>query len=231
VLLALVGAAATALWVWSSSGTAPSARVDADRTSVVPGSGPDAGPPARPRPSDGGRQSPAASGEPLAIAPDRGVATPSAFGSRPRPRDPWAAPLPAALARIRRRIQAGEKLSNAILKPVFAHALRNRDDPRPWLLMGQAYADLEWHSSAVDRYQKAFDLDPSSRGDPRMLEDLVRMTSSATAGRRARQALVTIYGSEALPGIERAIARAPDESERARLRELATEIGSDPRGR
>src|SRR5204863_1020458 len=94
-------------------------------------------------------------------------------------------------------------------------------DPRPWLLIGHAYAQLDWLSDSVDRYQRAYRADPSCRGDPQMLEYLLKAAAHRTAGRNAALAIRDIYGAEALPALEKAIARgAGDRNGNERLDHL-----------
>jgi hypothetical protein len=59
----------------------------------------------------------------------------------------------------------------------------------------------------VERYQRAYRADPTCRGDPQMLEDLLKAVTHRVAGRAAARAIRDIYGAEALPALEKAIAR------------------------
>jgi len=102
-------------------------------------------------------------------------------------------------------------LSEGGLGPAYAFARQNPGDPRPWLLMGHAYAQLGWLSDSVERYQRAYRADPTSRGDPQMLEDLLKAAAHGSAGRNAARAIRDIYGAEALPALEKAIARGADD--------------------
>jgi serine/threonine-protein kinase len=135
-------------------------------------------------------------------------------------RDPWRAPVPRALKPIRDRVVRGAKMSQKALKPVYAFARENPDDPRPWLLLGRAYAELDWYSDSVDRYLKAYRVDAASRGDPHMLTDLVKAAAHPTAGRNAARAVRDIYGAEAIPALEKAIGRAGNGEAGARLARL-----------
>jgi hypothetical protein len=126
---------------------------------------------------------------------------------RPPARDPWKEPVPEALEAIRNKLERGTRLSEGALGPAQAFARQNPDDPRPWLLIGRAYAQINWMSDSVERYQRAYRADPSCRGDPQMLEDLLKAVPHRVAGRNAEKAIRDIYGAEALPAIERAIAR------------------------
>jgi len=124
-----------------------------------------------------------------------------------RARDPWQDPVPEALKPIREKLEHGVRLNEGALGPAYTFARENPDDPRPWLLIGHAYAQLNWVSDSVERYQRAYRADPTSRGDPQMLEDLLKAATHRTAGRNAVKAIRDMYGAEALPAIEKAIAR------------------------
>jgi len=124
-----------------------------------------------------------------------------------RARDPWQDPVPEALKPIREKLEHGVRLNEGALGPAYTFARENPDDPRPWLLIAHAYAQLNWVSDSVERYQRAYRADPTSRGDPQMLEDLLKAATHRTAGRNAVKAIRDMYGAEALPAIEKAIAR------------------------
>jgi hypothetical protein len=124
-----------------------------------------------------------------------------------RARDPWQEPVPEVLARIREKLQGGARLDEAALGPAYAFARQNPGDPRPWLLIAHAHAQLGWMSDSVERYQRAHRADPTCRGDPQMLEDLLKAVTHRAAGRNAAKAIRDIYGTEALPALEKAIAR------------------------
>ena len=86
-------------------------------------------------------------------------------------------------------------------------------DPRPWLLIAHSYAQLGWVSNSVERYQRAYRADPTCRGDPQMLEDLLNAVTHRVAGRDAARAIRDMYGAEALPALEKAIARGAGEGD------------------
>jgi len=124
-----------------------------------------------------------------------------------RARDPWQEPVPEALAPIREKLERGVRLNEGALGPAYAFARQNPTDPRPWLLIGHAYTQLGWMSDSVERYQRAYRADSTCRGDPQMLEDLLKAVTHRVAGRNAARAIRDIYGAEALPALEKAIAR------------------------
>ena len=131
----------------------------------------------------------------------------SAVAPGQRARDPWQEAVPEALKPIRDRLERGARLNEGALGPAYAFARQNPGDPRPWLLIAHAYAQLDWLSDSVERYQRAYRADPTCRGDPQMLEDLLKAAAHRVAGRNAARAIRDIYGAEALPALEKAIAR------------------------
>jgi serine/threonine protein kinase len=137
--------------------------------------------------------------------------TPTKLASAAAPgrsaRDPWQEAVPEALQPIRDSLERGARLTEGALGPAYAFARQNPDDPRPWLLIARVHAQLGWLSDSVERYQRAYRADPTCRGDPHMLEDLLKAVTHRVAGRNAARAIRDIYGAEALPAVEKAIAR------------------------
>ena len=151
--------------------------------------------------------------EPVADAPARSNA-----------RNPWQQPVPRELKSIRDRVNRGVHVSQKALKPVYAYAHQNPGDPRPWLLLGRAYAQVDWYTDSVERYVRAHREDATCRGDPQMLTDLLAGAAHPTAGRNAARAIREIYGAEALPALEKAMERRAGNREAtarlARLRDM-----------
>jgi cytochrome c-type biogenesis protein CcmH/NrfG len=141
--------------------------------------------------------------------------------SRSSARNPWRAPVPRALRPIRDRIERGAHMSQRALAPVYEFAHANPGDPRPWLLLGHAYADLDWYSDSVDRYVRADRVDSTCRGDPQMLADLLKAAAHPVAARAAARAVRDIYGAEAIPAVDKAMkSSAGDRDVAARLARL-----------
>jgi len=120
-------------------------------------------------------------------------------------RDPWRKPVPRPLRPIRDRVKRGVRLSQRALVPAYEFARKNPDDPRPWLLLGAAYAQADWFRDSVEKYIRAYQVDSTCRGDPRMLADLLKAAAHPAAARSAARAIRDIYGVEAIPALERAL--------------------------
>ncbi|AKF03090.1 serine/threonine-protein kinase [Sandaracinus amylolyticus] len=127
-------------------------------------------------------------------------------GERPAPGDVWAPPLPPELAAIRTQLAAGETL-RAPERRTLTRMIREQPwDARPHLLLAYSQRQERSLTAAIQSYERAYRASPASRGDEQMLTDLVVMAAHPTAGTRAAEAIATIYGSEAIPAVDRAIA-------------------------
>jgi len=128
-------------------------------------------------------------------------------------RDPWREPVPRPLRPIRDRVKRGVHLSQRALVPAYEFARKNPDDPRPWLLLGAAYAHEDWFRDSVERYLRAYQVDPTCCADPQMLADLLKAAAHPVAARSAARAIREIYGVEAIPALEQALERSRDDRE------------------
>jgi hypothetical protein len=136
-------------------------------------------------------------------------------------RDPWREPVPRPLRPIRDRVKRGAHLSQRALVPAYEFARKNPDDPRPWLLLGAAYAHEDWFRDSVERYVHAYQVDSTCRADPQMLADLLKAAAHPIAARSAARAIRDIYGVEAIPAVEQALERSRGDREAtARLTRL-----------
>jgi len=112
-------------------------------------------------------------------------------------------------------------MSQRALVPAYEFARKNPDDPRPWLLLGAAYAQADWLRDSVERYLRAYRIDSTCRADPQMLADLLKAAAHPVAGRVAARAIRDIYGVEAIPALEQALERRRgDRAATARLTRL-----------
>jgi len=136
-------------------------------------------------------------------------------------RDPWREPVPRPLRPIRDRVKRGVHLSKRALVPAYEFARKNPDDPRPWLLLGAAYAHEDWLRDSIERYLRAYQIDSTCRGDPQMLADLLKAAAHPVAARSAARAIRDIYGVEAIPALEQALEHSRGDREAtARLTRL-----------
>ncbi len=178
--------------------------------------------PAQPSPKPKPPTSPPAEAQPPAKDREQPEPQPATEATAARDaRDPWLEPVPRALRPIRDRVNRGVRISQRALFPAYEFAHQNPDDPRPWLLLGHAYAQLDWFSDSVERYLRAYHVDSTCRGDPQMLADLLKASAHPVAGRNGARAVRDIYGAEAIPALERDLERrSGDRDATARLARL-----------
>jgi hypothetical protein len=79
---------------------------------------------------------------------------------------------------------------------------------------------LEWKRAAIGHYLQAYRIEPQAREDVRMLSDLILLAGDTQEGEAAADALEEIFGVDALPGVEDAIADAEENGQV----ELATRL-------
>ncbi len=126
--------------------------------------------------------------------------------ARPPARDPWAAPPPEPLRPYLRMVEEGHVFQDrSEIGPLFALAQQMEGDPRPRLLMGHLFFARGWMTEGIRRYELAVRMDPSVRGDRRVLENLVAAAAREALAERAANAIATIYGVEAVPALQAAI--------------------------
>ncbi|HVU00842.1 MAG TPA: serine/threonine-protein kinase [Polyangiaceae bacterium] len=169
---------------------------------------------------------PAASGAPEEPAPaPASSASPPSPKDRPPSRNPWTT-IPAELGRFLTKVSHGRGLEKKELVQVHQYNGKHPEDPRGHLLLARSYTNRHWVKDAVNEYEIALTIDPSSRGDARMLPDLVKNVGlgSGEGGRLVSE----WFGSNGLPAVEKAVAAAPNPEAKARLERLATELRTAP---
>ncbi|MFW5926285.1 MAG: protein kinase domain-containing protein [Myxococcota bacterium] len=142
-------------------------------------------------------------------------------GEGPQPREGEARPegryllagnVPRALRPYWARVKRGRPLTRVHHRNLRQYQQRREEDARPSLLLGHDFHRRGWLSDALTRYEAAFRLDPASRGDPRMLRNMVRLAGTSQLGAKASDLVVEIYGKEALDAVEAAIGRESGDS-------------------
>jgi serine/threonine-protein kinase len=139
---------------------------------------------------------------------------------RPPPVDRLASP-PRALRAIHTRLRRGRPLTDAQHRTLRRYQQEHSDDATASLLLARDHVARLWLTNAVERYTIVHRIDPSARGTPWMREDLITMAKTGSHGRQAADLIVEIYGPEALPDVEAALADPSLEAPvRARLERL-----------
>jgi eukaryotic-like serine/threonine-protein kinase len=146
---------------------------------------------------------------------------PRADAKREPARNPWRKPTPRALRKLRTKIEAGQRGTDRMLADLRRYNREQPEDPRGHLLLARAFMNRNAWNEALTQYKLAFDRDESSRGDPRMLKDLLRAVTRESTSARASELIPVIYGPEALEEITLARTQTRDSDERLRLERLA----------
>jgi serine/threonine-protein kinase len=200
-------AAAVAVWAFAGSSDEP------EESTPIP-MPPSAAHPATPR-NAAEPESPT-----RGATPDLASAIPPATSGP----DPWATDVPRELRGIRDRLLAGRTVPPSSDTPLRRYGVRNRD-ARAFVLIGRIYVARGWRSDGIEAYQEAVAMNPAVRADPWMLEDLVALVADASTSRAAGRALASIYGAEAVPAIERALADPDlDVTDRRRYQQILTDL-------
>ncbi len=118
-------------------------------------------------------------------------------------RDPWAEPPPEPLRPFLRMVEEGHAFEDrAEIRPLYVLAREMEGDPRPRILMGHLFFGRGWLTEGIRRYEAAVQLDPTVRGDRRMLANLIEAASRVSVSERAGDAIERIYGVEAVPALQ-----------------------------
>lgn len=159
-------------------------------------------------------------------APDAPVPQTSAEPAS-RVRDPFDEPLPEPLASMHANVERGRSLSRPQVAVVRRWARDNGDDVRANLLLAHSYTNERSLSWALPEYEEAMESDPSVRGYPHMLPDLLEMARSNNLARRASDLVAEWYGAEALPAIDAALEARLRPDEVRRLEALRRRIAAE----
>lgn len=138
--------------------------------------------------------------------------------------DPFAAPLPAELARLAQRLEGGDSLDREAHRAMRIYQRLHPDDPRPSLLLGRDFVRHNAWPQAIERYELSLVRGDSARGDPQMFEDLLEAVRSDRNGDEAGDAIARIYGAEAVEPVRVELARSETRPIRQRLRALLRKL-------
>jgi len=147
---------------------------------------------------------------------------------RPPARDPWrgARGLDELVSSTRDRLDRGGAPSRRTMRRLAAYANNHPTDPLPRLLLGRGFEKLGWLQDALPEVERALVMDPSVRGDPKLLPMLIRMMDSASYHAGAAALIRTHYGEEARPALRAAIASGGRPASVERLRALEASLAA-----
>jgi len=141
--------------------------------------------------------------QPNAVEPDPAAAAQQPV--RPPARNPWSRPAPQMLRNLRKAVLGGERGNERTVTVLRKYNRNYVKDPRGHLLLAQFYMNRDWREDALSQYAIAYDLDPTVRGAPEMLRDLLKLVAQGDVAERAAILIRRAYGREALPAIDRSI--------------------------
>lgn len=178
--------------------------------------------------SEGGSRAPDA--ETPSDAQPGGDAEPEVIGDslrgpQPPAYDPFVKVLPASMRQYHLAVRKGERLSRPQIRRLMALQTERPEDPRPSLIAAHAFVDMRWYSDAIERYARAYQIDMGSRGDARMMRDLIRLAGLESVQDEAADLVLRVFGTDARLPLQRAIAEATSVDERERLESLLMRIG------
>lgn len=121
--------------------------------------------------------------------------------------DPWKErPSDALLDGARATVLERKPLATPTEKALRAFAQKHKGDPRPHLVIAQGFLARQQLEFAAQRYDLAYRVDTTAKGDPRMLADLLDLASDGPARASAAKAVAHAYGKEAIPTIDARLA-------------------------
>jgi cytochrome c-type biogenesis protein CcmH/NrfG len=113
--------------------------------------------------------------------------------------------VPKELRSLRTAAVAGERANDRTFAYIRKFNRSNPTDARGHLLLAHFYMNRQWRNDVLKQYQAAYELDPTVRGAPEMLRDLLTLVAHGSVADDAGRLVRIGYGREALPAIERAI--------------------------
>jgi hypothetical protein len=120
-------------------------------------------------------------------------------------RNPWARNVPKELRAFRAAALSGDRANDRVFAAIRKFSRNNPTDARGHLLLAHFYMNRQWRNDVLNQYQLAYELDPTVRGAPEMLRDLLTLVAHGSVADPAGRLVRIGFGAEALPAIDRAI--------------------------
>ena len=154
---------------------------------------------------------------------------PSLANAAPKPRsaakNPWRRTPPKELRALRSAVQAGTRGTDHGIATLRRYNREHPTDVRGHLLLAGLYLNRDWRADAITQYSIAYQIDPSARGAPEMLPNLLTMVAHGFSVNDAEKLIEHAYRAEAIPAVERALrARHDDARAVTRLNGLKTRL-------
>jgi serine/threonine-protein kinase len=140
-------------------------------------------------------------------------------------RNPWRSAIPKELRSLRSAIQAGARGSDHTIATLRRYNREHPTDSRGHLLLASLYLNRDWRADAINQYGVAYQIDPSARGAPELLANVLGCVARGYAVNEAQRLIEHVYKREALPAVERLIrSNQKDARAAARLGVLKTRL-------
>ena len=165
-------------------------------------------------------------GSATAASPDRaGTNDTSATENGPTDaEDPFAQPMAPPMRRYYRLLRRGRDIGREGRRALGEMQRAAPTDARPSLLLAHYFVQREYFSDALERFERAWNIDPRSRGCRFMLRDLLRIHDTPSLSDESAEMIARIYGGEAGAAVGAAIGRTSDAATRDRLLRLQARI-------
>jgi hypothetical protein len=115
---------------------------------------------------------------------------------------PWTA-TPPELARLVPHASRPKGLDKHEMVAIHEYNAKHVTDPRGHLVLARSYVVRRWFKDAISEYEIALKVSDASRGDPRVLHDLLWMVELGSA--ESAKLVVHVFGDAAVPAIDKAL--------------------------
>jgi len=116
--------------------------------------------------------------------------------------DLFSGPAPEIIWRGHDIVDKGGRLHSKRVKQVYEFGKEHPDDARPQIILALDSMNRGWYDFAIGHYRKAVEANPEAAKDPRVMRDLLTMSTKKYQSKKAQAAVVDIFGAAALPAVQ-----------------------------
>jgi hypothetical protein len=139
-------------------------------------------------------------------------------------RNPWLQPLPAELEGLQGLVASGAIGDDGVISRLRNYIYSHPSDARGSLLLGKLYLNRLWRTDGVAQLARALQIDPSARAAPEVLPALLDVVAQGKAAGPAEDVIVKVYGSDAVPVIDRQLENVTSPAAVQRLSALSARL-------